>query len=239
MTIKRREEAVSLALNGRKIAFCVLVAAARLKQLLDRLSIGKRRLVNLDAGQILGKAFFFDPRPLRFLARDAQFIERLSQALRHAGRQDGQIAKGRQRLLRLPNRVEERRCTFEPAQPRPLDIAGATRGAKPVQLVAKLFDVLVEFYPCIAAEFFFANCGACSVEALERLVETAVFAGARGENAVRFAFKRATQFGETPQAGRRRQEARANVAVRLQHFLAAGSATSPRPVRTTARTLPG
>ena len=84
--LKSRKKAVSLALNSRKIALCVFVAAARLKQILDRRSVSKRRLVNLDARQVLGKALFFDPRALRFLACDAQFIQRLLQALHHARR---------------------------------------------------------------------------------------------------------------------------------------------------------
>ena len=118
------------------------------------------------------------------------------------GANSGQVAERRQLRLGLPDRVEKRRCALEPAQARPLDVAGASLGAKPVQLVAELFDVVVELYPCIAAEFLFANCGACGVEALERLIEAAVFAGARRENAVRFFVERSAQFGES-RAGRR------------------------------------
>ena len=40
MAVERREEAVGFALNGREIALCVLVAAARLEESLDRRGVG-------------------------------------------------------------------------------------------------------------------------------------------------------------------------------------------------------
>ena len=95
MTLERGEKAVRLALNGRKIALGVFVAAARLKQLLDRGGVRKHRLVNLDVRKILREALFLDPRALRRLARDAQVIERRLQVLHHAGREDGHVAEGR------------------------------------------------------------------------------------------------------------------------------------------------
>src|SRR6202167_666990 len=223
MTIESREEAVSLALNGREIALCVFVAAARLEEILDRRSVGQHRSINRDFRQILSEALLVDSRTLRFLARDAQFIERRLQALRHPGSEFGQVAERRQLRLGIPNTGEERRRALELVQARPLDIAGATLGAQPVQLVAKLFDILVEFYPFIAAELLLANCGARRVEALERLIEAAVLAGARRENAVRFVFEGSTEFGQPAQAGGRRQQAGADVAVRLQHFVAPGA----------------
>ena len=82
MTIESREEAVRFALDGREIALCVFVAAARLEEILDRRSVGQHRSINRDFRQILSKALLVDSRTLRFLARDAQFIERRLQALR-------------------------------------------------------------------------------------------------------------------------------------------------------------
>src|ERR1700722_882699 len=147
MMLKPRKKAVGLALDGREIALCVFVAAAPLKQLFDGSGIGKRGLVNLDVRQIPREALVLDPRALRRLARDAQVIKRRLQALHHAGREDGQVAEGRQFLLRLPDRTEERRCALEPAQPPPLDIAGPPLRAEPLELSAKLFDIVVELYP--------------------------------------------------------------------------------------------
>ncbi len=188
MMLKPREEAVGLALDGWEIALRVFVTAAPLKQLLDGRSIGEYGLVNLDGRQIPREALFLDPRALRRLASDAQVVKRRLQVLHHASREDGHVAEGRQRLLRLLDRIEKRRYAREPSEARLLDVAGPSLRAKPLQLPAKLFDIVVELYPGIAAKFLFANCGACGVEALERLVETAVFAGARRENTVRFAF---------------------------------------------------
>ena len=145
--LKPRKEAVGLALDGREIALCVFVAAAPLKQLFDRRSIGKHGLVNLDVREIPREALFLDPRALRRLARDAQVIKRRLQVLHHAGREDGHIAEGRQRRLRLLDRVEKRRYTFEPSEARLLDLAGPPLRAEPLQLSAELFDIVVELYP--------------------------------------------------------------------------------------------
>ena len=227
MTVESGEEAVGFALDGREIALRVLVAAAGLEQLLDCRRVGKRRPVNFDARQLLSDALLLDSRPLRFLARDAQFVERRLQALRHTGREVGQVAERRQLRLRFPNAGEERRRALEPVEARPLDIAGAALGAQPVQLAAKLIDILVELYPCIAAELLFANCGARRGEAFERLIEAAILAGARREHAVCFAFEGSAEFGKSAQAGCRRHKARADIAVRPQHFVAAGA----QPVR--------
>ena len=94
--MKRRKEAVSLALNGRKISLGVLVTATRLKQFLDRRGVGKHRLINLDARQIPLEAIVLDPRALRSLARDAQFVERGLQGLQRSRREGRQIAERRQ-----------------------------------------------------------------------------------------------------------------------------------------------
>ena len=147
MMLKPGKEAVGLALDGWEIALRVFVAAAPLKQLFDRRSIGKHRLVDLDVREIPRKALFLDPRALRRLARDAQVVERRLQVLHHAGREDGHIAEGRQRRLRLLDRVEKRRCALETSEARLLDLASPALRAEPLQLSAELFDIVVQLYP--------------------------------------------------------------------------------------------
>ena len=99
------------------------------------------------AAQIPREALFLDPRALRRLARDLQVIKRRLQVLHHAGREDGHIAEGSQRRLRLLDRVEKRRYALEPSQARPLDLAGPSLCAEPLQLSAELVDIVVELYP--------------------------------------------------------------------------------------------
>src|ERR1700722_4889044 len=223
MMLKPRKEGVGLALDGWEIALCVFVAAAPLKQLFDRRSIGKHGLVNLDVREIAREAFFLDLRALRHLAPDAQIIKRRSQVLHHAGREDGHIAERRQRSLRLLDRVEKRQYALEPSEARLLDLASPSLRAEPLQLSAELFDIVVELYPGIAAKLLFANCLACSVEALERLIEAAFFPLARREHAIGFLIEGAAKFGEPAEPRSSRQKTRPDVAVRLQHLIASGA----------------
>ena len=103
MALERREEAVGLALRCRQIALCVFVAAARLKQGLDRGGFGQNRYRRPRfSAKVLRQALLLDPRPFRFLARGPQLVERRLQALHHAGSEIGQVAEGGQRLLGFP-----------------------------------------------------------------------------------------------------------------------------------------
>src|SRR5277367_4137104 len=101
------------------------------------------------------KALVLGARTLLDFARTAQLVERRLQVFHHAGREDGHVAEGPQRVLVVADRGEKRRCALEPAEARPLDIAGPSFPAQSDQFVAKLLDIVVEFYPSIAADLLF------------------------------------------------------------------------------------
>ncbi len=118
-------------------------------------------------------------------------------------------------------------------QARLLGGVAAAFGAYPIELRSQVLDVGVELLPGVDAQLAVADRPARGVETVQRLIKTAVFRGSRSENLLGLRIDPPAKRPKTAHARGCRQQAFAEVAVRLKHGFAAGAKPcSVQPERT-------